>query len=428
MRKLAFAAAAIALGASPLFACGATDKPAPPPQDAAPESQNQFDVAPPPPPDSGLPGPGDPCGDKSGLDPGAPWPMLGGCPKRSGYSSSSIGPANAVVKWTAAANAGANAAIVESGDLVWAGTSDGDVEALSPSGVVVSVLHGSGAVKSTGAVDKNGVLVIGGGDGVLYGIGRGTTFDDAGADAAPPDADVVYPARVVFSLPLGPIASSPAIGADGTIYVGTTDGKLAAVAGDGSKVKWRATTNDTSGASPSIAADGTIYVGSSDHHLYALDPAGNPKWSYDGGAALGTPAVGGDETVYVGGADGTLHAVTPDGKKKWTYAAGGAIAGVAVFAGAVYAGSADKSLHAVNVTDGAKAWTFPTLGAVATPAIAKDGKVFVGSADGHLYAITIKGSLYYAVNVKGGIAAAPALSDDGMLYVTTTNAIVAIGP
>ena len=64
---------------------------------------------------------------------------------------------------------------------------------------MISTLHTSGAVKSSGAVNKDGVLVIGGGDGVLYGLVRGTTLGDAGADAS--DADVVYPARVGTPLP-----------------------------------------------------------------------------------------------------------------------------------------------------------------------------------------------------------------------------------
>lgn len=67
------------------------------------------------------------------------------------------------------------------------------------------------------------------------------------------------------------IVSSPAIGADGTIYVGSRDNRnrLYAINPDGTK-KWEFLTGDDVGFSPAIGADGTIYVGSLDHKLYAI--------------------------------------------------------------------------------------------------------------------------------------------------------------
>ncbi|MBI5829141.1 MAG: PQQ-binding-like beta-propeller repeat protein, partial [Chloroflexi bacterium] len=64
-------------------------------------------------------------------------------------------------------------------------------------------------------------------------------------------------ARVAWKRPLAAIASSPVVGSDGTIYVGTSDGKLVAVAADGAAVKWTATTNDTGGSSPALATKAT---------------------------------------------------------------------------------------------------------------------------------------------------------------------------
>ena len=65
------------------------------------------------------------------------------------------------------------------------------------------------------------------------------------------------------------VLSSPAIGADGTIYVGSHDQNLYAIQPDGTK-KWAFHTGDQMGFSPAIGADGTIYVGSCDHNLYAI--------------------------------------------------------------------------------------------------------------------------------------------------------------
>ena len=68
------------------------------------------------------------------------------------------------------------------------------------------------------------------------------------------------------------VYSSSAIGADGTIYVGSLDNDLYAINPDGSE-KWRFTTGERVYSSPAIGADGTIYVGSYDHKLYAITEA-----------------------------------------------------------------------------------------------------------------------------------------------------------
>ena len=70
---------------------------------------------------------------------------------------------------------------------------------------------------------------------------------------------------------------------------------------------------------PAIGADGTVYVGSPDGHLHAIDPDGWPHWSSDLEVALGAPAVGEDGTIYVAQAvnrsqSPTLFAVTPSGE------------------------------------------------------------------------------------------------------------------
>ena len=64
--------------------------------------------------------------------------------------------------------------------------------------------------------------------------------------------------------------SSPVIGSDGTIYVGSDDHNLYAINPDGSK-KWNFKTRFEVSSSPAIGSDGTIYVGSEDNYLYAIE-------------------------------------------------------------------------------------------------------------------------------------------------------------
>ena len=79
------------------------------------------------------------------------------------------------------------------------------------------------------------------------------------------------PGDVIWEFETGDmVQSSPAIGSDATIYVGSYDNKLYAINPDGSK-KWAFETGDEVHSSPAIGSDGTIYVGSVDNNLYAIE-------------------------------------------------------------------------------------------------------------------------------------------------------------
>ncbi|MCL5283938.1 MAG: PQQ-binding-like beta-propeller repeat protein, partial [Armatimonadetes bacterium] len=108
------------------------------------------------------------------------------------------------------------------------------------------------------------------------------------------------------------VCSSPAIGADGTIYVGSWDYNLYALDGRAGQLKWRFKTGNRVYSSPAVGADGTIYVGSWDYNLYALDGrAGQLKWKYPTGNWVysSSAAIGADGTVYVGSWDHNLYAI-----------------------------------------------------------------------------------------------------------------------
>ncbi len=138
---------------------------------------------------------------------------------------------------------------------------------------------------------------------------------------------------IKWSLDLSnPSASSPAIGADGTIYFGTGAndgyGYVYAVNPDGT-VKWVFKTNEMQEgvyatapafkSSPAIGADGTIYIGCNNGYLYALNPRdGSIKWKFAAGDTIkSSPAVGADGTIYFGSYDGYLYALNPNGTLKW---------------------------------------------------------------------------------------------------------------
>ena len=66
------------------------------------------------------------------------------------------------------------------------------------------------------------------------------------------------------------VYSSPAIGSDGTVYVGSYDGKLYAINGKSGVKLWEFETGNDVDSSPAIGSDGTVYVGSVDKKVYAI--------------------------------------------------------------------------------------------------------------------------------------------------------------
>jgi outer membrane protein assembly factor BamB len=258
------------------------------------------------------------------------------------------------------------------------------------------------------------------------------------------------------------ILSSPAIGQDGTIYVGADDHNLYAINSDGS-LKWKFLTDGYVSSSPAIGSYPalTIYAGSENDDLgtgtlYAIDPSTcsstcSKKWSAALPAQIvSTPAIGSDGTVYVGCVDGTLHAINPsNGQVKWNYSTGTGTSSawfasspaIGQHGATLFVGGIDGNLYAINTANGSLKWKFLTNGAGypvnGSPAIGSDGTVYVTVDDGHLYAITpgTTGAIlkWSAQNTDDGSGApvsdlacyasylcllsSPAVGPDGTIYV-----------
>ena len=112
------------------------------------------------------------------------------------------------------------------------------------------------------------------------------------------------------------VFSSPAIGSDGTVYVGSHDNKLYAINGKSGVKLWEFETRHVVDSSPAIGSDGTVYVGSGDKKLYAINGKSGVKlWEFKtGGYVSSSPAIGSDGTVYVGSQDKKLYAIKTDSK------------------------------------------------------------------------------------------------------------------
>ena len=116
------------------------------------------------------------------------------------------------------------------------------------------------------------------------------------------------------------IRSSPALGRDGTLYVGSEDKKIYAIDGKTGAKKWEFLTGDKVLSSPALGTDGTLYCGSHDKKIYAIDgKTGARKWEFEtGGKVYSSPAVGKGNLVLIGSADGRFYALKGEtGELKW---------------------------------------------------------------------------------------------------------------
>lgn len=247
----------------------------------------------------------------------------------------------------------------------------------------------------------------------------------AAASAGAQDGSKRWAAKVGGYIEL----SSPALSPDGgKVYVGvttTTGGRLVEVTADGAARVLGREFSEGIDATPAVGADGTIYVGSYDGRFHAVSPTdGARKWSVDTGTfVVSSAAIAADGTIYFGAGDGKLRAVSPTGTVKWTFAAGDWIDSSPAIGpdGAIYFGSRDRSLYAVN-PDGTRRWQFATGGRVdSSPAIGSDGTIYVGSADQRLYAVAPDGTKRWELITNGEILASPVLGADGTVYVAAVD-------
>jgi len=234
--------------------------------------------------------------------------------------------------------------------------------------------------------------------------------------------------------------SSPAVGINDTVYIGARDNALHAVNTDGSTkfvIKHIGGDGDVSDA-PAIGPDGTIYF-SGTGQLEAHNPDASLKWVFqaDGAIFTGSAALGADGTIYFPTVFGTLYALNPDGSVQWTFKAGQKIkysAPSIAADGTIYIGT-ESALVAVN-PDGTLRWNFPTAGRVfSSAAIATDGTIYVSSIGNSkigpsaLYAISPAGTQLWAqttgAKFRGG---SPAIGADGTIYAVAGSQVLAFLP
>ena len=260
---------------------------------------------------------------------------------------------------------------------------------------------------------------------------------------------------------IGDISSSPAIGAEGTIYVGDNFsvkisnyiylefGFLYAVNPNGT-LKWFSPIGSVSYSSPAIASDGTIYILSlpellllpiSKGYLYAINSKGKIKWRREIGllSVFSSPIIAKDGTIYVGSGNGYFYAFNPDGSVKWKYRTLNFITTSPALdeEGNIYIGSYSQ-FYSVN-PDGTLRWTFDVapFWVTSSASIAQDGTIYVGCSmlfndTGVLCALNPDGTLKWQFTLQFNmplfITTSPVLDSDGTIYMGDDEYFYALNP
>jgi hypothetical protein len=255
-----------------------------------------------------------------------------------------------------------------------------------------------------------------------------------------------------LTFPTDQFLSSPAIASDGTVYIAGIKGdvsphanqrRLYAINPNGT-TKWTAYVGtrlstlsdlkfDKGGeCSPAIAADGTIYIGSWDYNLYAIKPDGTTKWIWNGSTATpkgvmrASPVIGPDGRIYC------FVDADPQNSSSKAFLAKFQDNGTSATRLWIWDGTLENPTNPIKGN------------ALASPALGRDGVIYIATHDepfaGNPPAPTARRGWVYAINATsdttpvrkwtfpggndcvGPIASSPVIDASGRLYVGTKQA------
>lgn len=246
----------------------------------------------------------------------------------------------------------------------------------------------------------------------------------------------------------GYAVSHPAVGSDGTIYVGTSRG-LQAVSPDG-KSLWMATLNQA--GIPVVSGDGTIYLDIQNGLMFGVSKDGQLVWRPQNGfTGFGAPpAVGPGPTLYFLNTNADVFAFVPNSSEEMLWSLAPSSQAIMVPpAGLGFYGTEGKDVlikHSAPVLTRKGSVVFPlrnalrsisvhgslewesqlTSGTLGQAALADDGSIYVGDDQGVLLAVDPSGSEKW--RFEAGVIGTPVIDTDGVIYFTDGKAVYAVNP
>ncbi len=165
-----------------------------------------------------------------------------------------------------------------------------------------------------------------------------------------------------YALPDEELSDAPVVDPDGNVLFCTDYGNLYKLGPELDTVIWCVRIMDGMLLGPAIGQDGTIYLGSTEGYVIAVSPAGDIEWLTYLGDWTSRPAIGSD-AVFVGDGDGDLYAISPtDGEIIWSvtldtpYSPIIAACPVLAANGLMYVLGDEDILFCINQSDGCMLW------------------------------------------------------------------------
>jgi outer membrane protein assembly factor BamB len=245
------------------------------------------------------------------------------------------------------------------------------------------------------------------------------------------------------------IFSTPVIGADDTIYVGSADRVFYALDRRG-RERWRLRTGGIIDAAAAISRydarlrTAPLTFGSGDERLYHVRTDRGPLprsrrilWTFRASERPATTqlvnwwegnvGLAPDGTIMAGSTGGAAYALTPAGRLRWSFQTQNSVWTTPAFApdGTSFWGSLDFRAFALD-RDGHERWSKPAGGYfVASPAIGRDGTVYTASFDRRVYALDpATGAERWSYRTGDHVYASPALGRRGTVYAASTDGSV----
>jgi len=209
--------------------------------------------------------------------------------------------------------------------------------------------------------------------------------------------------------------AAPVVGDNGTVvYFAAHNVPLTALDPSDGHTVWSLPlgVNDHVLASPALGADGSIYVATNGCELYAVSPSGTLRWMFAASSAgftcemRSSPAIGSDGTIYLGTTHGNpasvVFAIRPNGTLKWTFTPTDLPPGVPadhfdIYSspaigsdGTIHVGHEFGRVHALDPATGAERWRVETRSGItwSSPALGAAGWLVISDLQGNVYSIT----------------------------------------
>jgi len=237
--------------------------------------------------------------------------------------------------------------------------------------------------------------------------------------------------KIVWSLATDGDADTSAVPTPNNQIVFAAKDTLFSVRKDGTVV-WRVRAKRKIYSSPAVDADGTVFIGAQDRRVYAIDRAGKVRFATSLGEDIDcAPAVGERGLVYVGIDGGAVVGIDVlKGDVAWRTPVGEHVRlGLTVTRSQdVVAGVYGPSPQVVcfDGQTGEQLWSFAVPGTGAkehgvhgSPVEDADGNLYFGSQDNAIYSLTAQGQLRWKIGTGGDMDAPVVLLSDGVLLAAS---------